>query len=110
MIGKLGRIIVAEIMLGGRYNSELGIFISAGADRYNGQPDSQWSVDFFESVPHVYSAGGKELAPHLVGYISSLLTQADVETLGGLVDKPVICFFDEQGRATSWTFVKTTDG
>ena len=110
MIGKLGRILIAEIMLGGRYNSELGVYILAGADRHNGQPDSQWTAEYFESVPHIYGTDRRELAPHLVGYIGSLLTRADVETLSGLVDKPVICFFDEQGQSTSWTFVKTTDG
>lgn len=106
---KIGRIVSAQICLGGKYRSELGLQITFAAEQHNGQPDSSWSASEFESVPYVYEAGGREVGAHLVGYLGNLLTQADVTGVHELAGKPVICTFQPSGDLYSWSLVKTMD-
>jgi hypothetical protein len=98
---KLGRITSVEIALGGKYNSELGLLITMGAAQHNGQTDSAWSVVSFDGVRHNYMRGDEELVAYLVNYLGHLLLKADVTKVSDLVNKPVLCEFEE-GELTSW--------
>lgn len=96
---KLGRIVSAEISLGGRYNSELGLLLIMGASQHNGEEDSQWLVTSFDSIPHMYTADRDGI---LISYIADVLLAAEVTKVSELVNKPVICKF-EKGLLTSWS-------
>lgn len=98
---KLGRILTAEIAFGGRYNSELGLLITVGASQHNGQPDSGWSAASFDGVRHNYARGEEDEVALLVIYLAHILTKADVNKISDLVNKPVLCEFEE-GSMTSW--------
>jgi hypothetical protein len=95
---KLGRIISAEVSLGGRYNSEMGLLIIMGASQHNGEENSNWLVTSFDSVPHKYNEGRNGI---LISYIADILLTAEVTAVSELVSKPVICEF-EKASLTSW--------
>lgn len=98
---KLGRITAVDVSLGGRYNSELGLLVSMGAGQHNGQADSAWSVVSFIGVPHHYKEGEGNDCAFMISYLAHILNQADVTRLSDLVNKPVLCEFEE-GELTSW--------
>jgi hypothetical protein len=98
---KLGRITSAEIALGGRYNSELGLLVTMGALQHNGQPNSEWSVTSFDGVRHNYMRGDEELVAYLVNYLGHLMLKAEVTKISELLHKPVLCTFEEE-QLTSW--------
>jgi hypothetical protein len=98
---KLGRIIKADVVLGGRYNSELGLRLTMGAAQHNGQPDSAWEITTFDGVPHTYDIGDEEFPAFLVRYLGHVLVRAEVESVQALVSKPVLCEFQE-GELISW--------
>jgi hypothetical protein len=98
---KLGRITSADVSLGGKYNSELGLLVHMGAAQHNGQPDSAWTAISFDGVSHSYMIGEEKLVAYLVSYISHILQKADVTKINELVNKPVLCEFEE-GILVSW--------
>lgn len=98
---KLGRIISAEISIGGRYNSELGLLVTMGAAQHNGQEDSGWVATSFDGVRHNYARGEEEDVALLVNYLAHILTRAEVGKISELVNKPVLCEFEE-GSMVSW--------
>lgn len=100
-VHKLGRITAVEIALGGRYNSELGLLVSMGAAQHNGQADSAWSVESFTGVPHHYQEGSVNASAFMISYLAHLLNQADINKISDLLNKPVLCEFEE-GELISW--------
>lgn len=98
---KLGRITSVEISLGGRYNSELGLLVSMGAAQHNGQADSAWSTVSFIGVRHHYQEGSVNESAFMISYLAYLLNQADVTKISELVNKPVLCEFEED-ELVSW--------
>lgn len=99
---KLGRIISAEISLGGRYNSELGLLVTMGASQHNGQESSSWLTTSFDSVSHNYVKGEEETVALLVNYLGHILVKAEIQAVSELVNKPVICEFDGD-KLSSWS-------
>jgi hypothetical protein len=99
---KLGRIITAEISLGGPYNSELGLLVTLGASQHNGQESSSWVSTSFDGVRHNYMRGDEETVASLVYYLGHILQKADVTKINELVHKPVMCEF-EGDNLVSWT-------
>lgn len=98
---KLGRIITAEISLGGRYNHELGLLITVGAAQHNGQDNSSWVSTSFDGVRHNYMRGDEETVAYLVNYLGHILQKAEVTKVSELVHKPVLCEF-EGDKLVSW--------
>jgi hypothetical protein len=98
---KLGRIITAEISLGGPYNSELGLLITLGASQHNGQDNSGWASTSFDGVRHTYMDGEEQTVAYLVNFLGHLLQKAEVTTINDLVHKPVLCEF-EGDKLISW--------
>jgi hypothetical protein len=100
-VHKLGRITAVEIAIGGPYNSELGLLVSMGADQHNGQVNSAWSVESFTGVPHHYQEGSVNASAFLISYLAYILNQAHVTNISELLNKPVLCEFEE-GELISW--------
>lgn len=99
---KLGRIISAELSLGGPYNSEIGLLVTLGASQHNGQDNSSWVSTSFDGVRHNYMRGDEETVAYLVNYLGHLLQKAEITKVSELVHKPVLCEF-EDGKLKSWT-------
>lgn len=108
MQSKVGRITDAQICIGGRYDSELGLRVDFAAERHNGQEDSAWQASSFESIPYAFNPQGQ--ATVLVSYLGDLLTSANIKSVRDLTGKPVICTFESSGRLYSWCLLKTMDG
>ena len=98
---KLGRITAVDITLGGRYDSELGLLVTMGASQHNGQTDSAWSTVSFTGVNHSYQEGYIHESAFMISYLAHLLNQAGITKISDLINKPVLCEFEE-GELISW--------
>lgn len=102
IVHKLGRIVCADVILGGKYNSEIGISITMGASKHNGQDDSAWEVECFESFGSAIPNNS-----HVSVYdVFDLFHAANVTKLSELVGKPVVCLFKE-GMLQKWKLLDT---
>lgn len=97
----IGRISRVELGFGGNYNSELGIYIEIEAKDTEGTV--LWAKSFF-SGNNTYTKDLDTSISVIQSFYDTvkILEDAQVQYISELINKAVVCEFDDIGKIRSW--------